>query len=365
MSRQAVRITVVGVTILALLAIPALADVTSIAGFTQVEVTEYYNGVARDSERVSETYPDTATELPLQVVARLVASGALGSNLTEDAAAAVAAQFADPLELTSPNPEEFAINLALNSLSDHIYYQARAITRETRNIRYEPADLGLFVAEGVSVTQTGRLYLDGALTLFAADASADLSNTFALLRVTVVKRVAGHNDVTTFTGEIELRGTTDGGATVLAEGAFPTTQLILSDLALLSADFAAFHVLIIPNIRIDYTYPAVAGEDFTLEATVDVLAANDTGRVGSAVVLGTPTDTLTQVIGLTQGDEVASNTLTALEKERENPSGSAAVARPIILPWCGLLGFESVFGVAFLTLYCSGMFGRMRGRPSA
>ncbi len=352
MSRRTVQASALVAVVLAAFSLPAAAEIVSIAGYTQVEVTEYRSGTQGDTDRVTESYPGTATELPLQVVARLISSEFIAGNELEEAAAAVAAQFADPRELASPNPEEFAINLALNSISENIRYQARAITRETRSVLYSAGELGPLSSDGDVVDLTGRLFLDGALTLIAEDSTKDLTGAHVILRVTVVKRVDGHADETVFSGQVELHGAAEGAAGVAAEGSFPTTQLVLSNLAIVSPDFAAFHVLIIPNISIDYPYTATVGEEFTLEATVEVLAANVPGDAGVAAVIGTPTDTLTQVIGLTQGTQVASETVSALGEERENPSGEAAFPQtnlfPFLLPLCGGLGFETLIGLAAL-----------------
>ena len=352
MSRRVAQIGMVMAVMLGTFSLPAAGDVTSIAGFTQAEVTEYRSGVEGDTDRATESYPETSAELPIQVVARLVSSEFLSGDELEEAAAAVAAQFADPRVVISPNPEEFAINLALNSVSENIYYQARALSRETRGVLYSAGELGLLTTEGDEVSLTGRLYLDGALTLLAVDATKDLTGAYVTLSVTVVQRVEAQATETVFSGEIELRGAADGAASIVAEGSFPTTRLILTDLAIISPEFAAFHVLIIPNITIDYPYTATVGEEFTLEATVEVTAANLPDECAVAAVLGTPTDTLTQVIGLTQGTEVASKTVTALTNERESPTGDPAFPQPtlspFLLPLCGGLGFETLIGLAAL-----------------
>ena len=108
-------------------------------------------------------------------------------------------------------------------------------------------------------------------------------------------------------------------------------------------------MLVIPNITIEYTYPVTIGQPFTLQATVEVEAANVAGEAGVAAVIGTPVATLTQIIGVTQGSEVASKTVTALSNERENPTGEAAFPQRLtFFPACGLLGFESLIGVAGL-----------------
>jgi hypothetical protein len=340
------------VVVLGTLALPAVAEIISIAGFTQAEVTEYCAGTQGDTDRATESYPETSAELPIQVVARLASSGSIDGVELEEAAAAVAAQFADPRTVTSPNPEEFAINLALNSVSEDICYQAQALSRETRGVQYAAGELGLLTGEGDTVELIGRLYLDGALTLLAVDASKDLTGAYVTLSVTVVMQTEGQGSETVFSGEVTLSGGADGTASVAAEGSFPTGRLILTNLGIISSEFAAFHALIIPNITIDYPYTVTVGEEFTLEATVKVTAANLPDQCGAAAVLGTPTDTLTQVIGLTQGDAVASKTVTALTDEREDPTGDPAFPQttllPALFPLCGGLGFETLFGVALL-----------------
>ena len=352
MSRQAARFGMVMAVVLAGLTLPAAAEISSIAGYTQAEVTEFRSGVEGDTDRATESYPGTSAELPIQVVARLVSSGFLGGNALEEAAAAVAAQFADPRTVSSPNPEEFAINLALNSVSENIYYQGRAISRETRGVLYSAGELGVLATEGTEVSLTGRFYLDGALALMAVDATRDLTGASVTLNVTVVQRAEGQEDVTVFSGAVTLSGDVDGAASVAAAGSFPTTRLVLTNLGIISSEFAAFHALIIPNIAIDYSYTATVGQEFTLEATVEVTATNLPDECGVAAVLGTPTDTLTQVIGLTQGTEVASKTVTALTNERESPTGDAAFPRttlvPFLFPLCGGLGFETLIGLTLL-----------------
>jgi hypothetical protein len=338
----------------------ARAEIISLAGFAQAQVTEYYLNEARDSDSASDAYPETAAELPLQVVAHLVSPEARAGDPNEAAAASVGAQLADPTTVTSPNPEEFAINLALHSISPHIRYVAAATSRETRGVRYAPGELSLFSADGDAVTLTGRLFLDGALTIFANQTGRDLAGVYARLIVTVVKRVEGLDDVTVFSGQVELAGTADGTVAVNVEGDFPTNRLVLTDFSGTSFLFDVFRVLVLPNLTIDYPFDAVVGQDFTLAASVSVEAANLPDETGVAVILGTPTDTLIQVIGLTNDAQTASEFVSKLNTERANPTGDLVYPTAKnwpFLPACGLFGFESILGLLALA-----GFGRAAGR---
>ena len=130
------------VAVAAILPVSAMAEITAIRGAVEVVIQEIRFNVDGDRDEVFEIFPDTSSVLPLQVVGELVASG------SELARARAAAQFADPRDLSQPNPEEFAINLALNSLTPNTRYEVRARAEETRDIIFQPGELGDAV-EGV------------------------------------------------------------------------------------------------------------------------------------------------------------------------------------------------------------------------
>jgi hypothetical protein len=348
MSKSAAAVALAAAIVLLAPAPAGRAEITAITGRTEVQVDEYRFGMLGDTDWARDEYPETSPTLPLQVLARLISS-----DPNQPAAAAVAAQFADPTGAQQPNPEEFAINLTLNSASPNVRYEATAVSQETRGVRLTAEELGPPLRPGDTTVATGRVFLDGALTVFAAGPERDLTGAVVLLRVTVVKIAEGQEDQTVFSGEVALRGTAGGNVIVAAEGDFPTNRLILTDLSALSDDFGAFAVLIIPNdTAINYDYTAVVGQPFTLQATVAVEAANVAGDSGVAAVIGTPTDTLTEVIGATRDQQIAAQMLSALESERERPSGEPAFCNaPLTIPLgplCGVMGLEGLIGVAAL-----------------
>ncbi len=331
--------------LLAVIAVPLRAEITSIQGSVEAEVAELRDGSAGDRDRVFEAFPDTATTLPIDAIARLLS----GSGEVEGVGIS-AAQFADPRDLAQPNPEEFAINLALNSVSSSVAYQGRAITREVRAVTFTPAEFPQ-IPTGERVPVFGQIFLDGALAVFALDAQTDLTGAHATIRVEVLRHGGSLPDETVFRGEIDLRGTTDGQVRVVTSGDIPAARLILTNLSVLNSDFAAFHALIIPRLTMTYPYDAVVGESFTLSANITAEAGNLPGRTGVAVILGTPVDSLADVIRLTRGQQVAAKTITALQNERAHPTGTPVTPDPglgPLLPACGLVGFEGLLGFVAL-----------------
>jgi hypothetical protein len=321
---------------------PVQADITSIAGSVSAVVREFVSDQAGRTDQESAEFPDPVPTLPLQVVAELRADG------QEQAAAAAAAQFADPFQLTTENPEEFAIDLALLSVSPRIRYTADARSQETRGVVFTTTEFPLR-SPGQTLGFTGRLFIDGALAVFSPTVQRDLTGANVSLLVTVVTQSAGRADETVFSGRVGLQGGTSGSVQNIAEGDFPTRALIRSDLTSVVTEFEVFEVLIIPSITIDYRYTAAINEPFSLVATVEVEAANASDEVGVIALVGTPVDSIQQVIAALRGETLASKMTTALVNERAQPTGTPAFPTTgRAMPMCGMLGFEFVLGLGAL-----------------
>jgi hypothetical protein len=331
------------VAIGAAFAISAPAEIVSIAGRVEATITErIVDGIGR-SQTSTSVFPGNA--LPLQVLADLTTGqGSFPS------AGAVAAQFADPNNVLLANPEEFAINLTLNSVAPDVSYDGVAVSEETRVVQFAAGELGVGSAEGDLASVRGRLFLDGALAIIAADSGRDLTGCTVKLALTITRSTEGQPDETAYFGSVALVGGGGGGVDVQSDGDFPTARLILSNLGRLSENFGALQVLIIPNIQIDYTYTAVVGTPATLTARVQVDAANSPDNVGVAAVLGTPIGTLSQVLTLTNGFDAASKTVDLIQRERSDPTGQAAFPQGASTPFgnCGLFGLEAMLGLVGL-----------------
>ncbi|MFN0135063.1 MAG: hypothetical protein ACKVS9_02990 [Phycisphaerae bacterium] len=321
----------------------APAEVLSFTGFATTTINEIVNGAAGKSDSDSGSHP--ASALPIQVVSRVTSD-----DLLNPSAGAVAAQFADPTALSSLNPEEFAINLTLNSVTPSIRYQATAETSETRRVVFNPGDLGLFSRTGEQRRVSGRLYLDGALAIISVIEGRDLTGANVTLKASIVKRADGAADQVVFDGAITMTGAANNTTGLSVEGAFPTRRLILTDLSIFQPNFEVFQVLILPNIAIDYAYNVVIGEEFELVATVKVDAQNVPDNVGVAAVIGTPIGTLSEVFAATRGQTVAADVVDTIQTERESPSGDLAFDDGLAAlgGLCGAFGIESLLGFSLI-----------------
>jgi hypothetical protein len=321
----------------------ASAEIIGLEGSAAATVTEFRDGVPGDQTDVIDFFPRTQQQFPVRVFAELSASDA-------PAAAAAAAQFADPQELLQPNPEEFAINLALNSASPFIYYTGQARTEETRTIVLSSSELG-GAAEGETVTVAGKLFIDGAIALYGRQAGHDLTGASVSVQVTIVRQV-GEQVVVLLSGRAELIGQSGGAVEVVTSGGLPGDTLILTQLGNASDEFATFPTLILPQLEVNYAYDVVAGEEFKLTATVQVEAQNAVDGVGVAALVGTPVDSIEQVIGLTVSDDAAAKTIATLRAARLDPARFVAPAANlsdgVLGGACGLFGVEFLIGLAGL-----------------
>jgi len=325
------------------LCLPGYAEIAGYQGLVRVVVRQYESGQVLAADEQVASYPQPGVQLPLQVVAR-------AGGRQENAAGSVAAQFADPLELGRPNPEEFAVNLALLTAQASPYFAGLATTQERREIVLTPAEVP-GVVSGQHVRLAGRFYLDGALALFSPIHGADLSTASVKLHVSVVRSAEGEADQTVFSGSLELLGGSDGSVQQIAEGDFPVDRVIRTDLSAFVEEFELFEVLILPRLILRYSYEAVIDRPFVLTATLEVAAVNAPQQVGVAAVLGTPVDSIRQVISAVQGEKAAGKALAALAAERARPTGQPAFpeVRPAA-PLCGPLGVESALGLLALTV---------------
>jgi hypothetical protein len=337
------RVRIRAIVVAAAFCLPAYAEIAGYQGLVRVVVRQYESGQVVAADEQVASYPEPQVQLPLQVVVR-------AGGQQEDAAGSVAAQFADPLELGRPNPEEFAVNLALVTAQASSYFAGLATTQERRDVLLTPADVPGTVS-GQRVRLAGRVYLDGALAILAVTPEADLSTASVELRVSVVRSAEGEADQTVFSGSLELVGGPDGSVQQIAEGDFPVDRVIRSDLSPFVEEFELFEVLILPRLVLRYSYEAVIDRPFVLTATLEVAAVNAPQQVGVVAVLGTPVDSIRQVISAVQGEKAANAALAALAAERARPTGRRAFAesRPAA-PICGLLGVESTLGLLTLAV---------------
>jgi hypothetical protein len=329
----------------------APAAIVSIAARAEVRVEQYRGGVFETAQSSALDFP--GAPLPLQAVAGIVVNG-------EDAAALGGAQFAEPIP-EAPNPEEIALNLTCDSLSPELSFVATGSVGETREIIFSSEETGR--PTGTRAGAVGRLTLDGALAIYATDAGTDLSGTEVSLFIHIEQRDGPEGDVKLLSGQLLLVGLSGGEVRLEAAGDFPTTTLILTDLTASVDELGVFYVLIIPNVVVRYDYETIIGTPFTLDLKTEIVVHNLPNGVGAVGMLGSPTDSLLDVMGSARGPAAAAKMLDAVQREREHPTGPPAFPADVGFQGCGVIGLEATAGLLGLTMVgCVGPGRRLRDR---
>lgn len=336
--RPACRSLLVAGVLTAWCALPLTAEVISYTGAASAELKKFQSDALAASDSQSKSYPTPDAALPLQVVVRLFSE-------EEDSGGSVGAQFADPATVSGDNPEEFAINLALDSIGPTVNFYAAATAEETRTVRFSSNEVG-GAATGDTVILQGRLFLDGALSIFSSVGRTDLSGAYITLHVQIVQETAGQEPVTVFEGSLTVAGDVDRGVNVTADGDLPRSQVFDANLVALDEQLEVFRVIVLPAVTLNYEYTALVGTPLTLRAKVGVEAQNRPGGMGLSAILGTPVETIREVLTRARDEATAKNIIDGMLKERADPTGKPAFnegREPLNL--CGLFGFEAALGV--------------------
>ncbi len=318
---------------------PALAATTGFTGSAAARITPVSSGDSGAPTQQSLSFPSAT--LPLQAVARVI-------DEPQEAAAVCGAQFADPTTVTGPDTDQFALQFAMASVTENVGFTTSSSAEERRSLVFSSSELG-GASAGERVELEGRLFLDGALTVFANTSVSDLTGNHAKLRVRVTKEAEGQSPETVFDGAIRVEGLSGLQTSTTFEGGFPTFGVFTTDLSAVDESLSIFRVVVFPGLIVPYTYTASPGEAFALRASIELEGVTAGGGAGAAAVVGTPIQVLAEVVTKIADGDTANKMTSALEKERDNPTGSPAYTEQDVflgpfafLRACGAFGVESL-----------------------
>ncbi len=326
------------------LASAGMAAVLDLSAMVESTLQERVSGGGGSSDSAFEEYPGTATTLPMEARSALTR---FGSSEQVVAAGVARALFNDPRLSDQATPQDFGIDMALSSNDPATSYSARARSKEDRTVQLSPGEL--LQTAGTEVGLRSQFYLNGAVVVWASSPTADLTGLEAVVTLRVVQQRADESQQTVLEASVRVTGAEAGQVNLQAEGAIGEDNLVSLDLAgvlgaIDGAEIQRLQVVVFPNMVLNYSYAAAVGETFTLNAELDVQAANLPGGTGVAAVFGVPFEALGQVVG----DVIDETTGAALQ----GSIGAAIAAAPA--PAVPLTGRVSLccfpFGLAAMVL---------------
>lgn len=327
------------------------AEITALSAEATVSVTPVTSGTPGETVTATEILGTNVASLPLQPVAQHVAVG-------EEAAASVAGQVADPTTVTTANPEDLSINFALSSIDEAIAHRGQATLTETRTIVLDPNDLGGELP-GTQVELIGTFFIDGALAILTENAGQDLTGTEIMVSVTITAASGDADPNEVFAGTITYTGTTGADATRTITGDLTALTTLDTQFALETPWFDTVNTLLIIASGVDYRFPAVVGEDVVLSITIELDCHNTPGGTAVAGILGTPLDTIVDVLSLVQDSLAAQEVQSKLLAARADANAAALTAADTEpCGCCPMVGFGTLAVALTLTVT-----GWVRRRP--
>ncbi len=351
-----------GLLVLALgVATPAWATVGRIAATVSTTVQERIDDAPASVSNDAKTLDPDAPEAPVGVVASLTSTDLQGHAVSMGQGFS---DFADPTRLDQPNPEEFGVEVACFSSAESIAYIVDGSAVETRSVVFLASEIR-FDDDGTQTVES-RIYVSGAIVLWATERNRDLSEMLAHLTLTVTRE---DTEATLFQAGLELVGASDARVLTTPTGPIQAEEVGLDALVEEGADVESIAtlervrdegslviVLIPPQVH-TYTYDVTADEPFNMIAALEARVRNVPGGTGVALVAGRPFENLAAFVerGLPGVDghalERAVNEATAKRQIDASASGRAAGRL------CGAFGLEfgalaglSLFGVFRLHL---------------
>jgi hypothetical protein len=341
----------------------ALGIVQTIDGDVTAEVNEFVNGSAGDSDFAFKALSETTQTLPLDVVANLAHFDS-GEPPTQDAGARAQTIFSDPRISTTPDPEEFGINLAAFSRAAQIAYSGQSLATETRSIDFLSVEIG--ARDGTPLEAQSQFFLDGVILVWGEPSQTNLAGTQSSFSLNVVQ--SGDDleaPLTVLEAGLTLTGAADGSATLTASGRLSADNVVVVNLTGQVPQLGPVHLIVIPQSSIPYTYNAKVGNSFTLKASIQAQIKNQP-FTGAAVVLGVPLSELAGEVDSITGGQVG-GVLEQLVQAAIASSGQPAsplpanakgttvtvlsgTGNPVAPPSCGLFGMESMLAMSGFSL---------------
>ncbi len=276
-------------------AVSAYAAVQSIDATVVAEVKQFVDGQELNSDYAFEDLDETTGNLPLIVVAELPGE----EGQAEDAGAVASTYFYDPRLSTTPDPDEFGLDVAVFSLLDNVFYQGRGQATETREITFTESEIGK--AAGTALEVRSYFFLDGYMVVWTDTGHVDLTGTTAEVMLSV-EQIRGEQSEKVLEARLLLEGQADGSVLLTAEGALSVENVVLMDMTTEEvSELGRIHTVVIPNLAIPYFYEAKVDETFVLKADISA-RANGRPMTGASVALGFPLQILTELFYQVTGE---------------------------------------------------------------
>jgi len=331
------------------LGLSARAEIVRTRANIEAQVQLFVDGKSHSLDSAFETYPDTATELPIEAAATLANPEALDNPVS------AVAVFRDPRRIIdSPNPAEFGLEASCGSQDSVVNHEARAAAVETRTIRLTRNELLGALADPPMVV--GRFFLSGAVVMWSTKDGSDLTGLKAELALSVTQIFPPTSTSPSgdrrelFSATLTVLGQSDGTLRVDQQGVpirhTPGNRDVVDPNI---GPLSGVSKVLLPDQVLQYLYPARPDEEFDLEARIETRVRNLPGGTGVAAAFGRPLAQMSSPLAAAVNAAQAALEPVTISVETAQADARSAGFR---LPACGAFGIEASGLVLISLLPC-------------
>lgn len=340
----------------------AWAGVNSIAGTSEVRVSQYQNSQLVQTDFNFEGLPETKLEPPLVARGRL--DRLLSPNEVIAAGQGVAIMYAPNLTGFG-NPSDVGIDIGAftDGADTTTSWITTATVSQRRNITLSPAEIGEQSLLATTGQVRSRVLLSGVMLITSESTSKDLTGLDVGLIFNVIRRQAGREDTVPAAGEIALVGGPNGAVTVQRRaGALNNVTIPVADLNAVVPDAPLVKAILFQGVEFPYEYDFNFNEPFELELKVTATIMTQPGGVGALATFGTPAEGLGAILDRVKQNDSGKKLIAAIN-ERVDTTGEAYLNQPVGLPGFGnLCGTSGASLMPLLVIGCGIGAARRRQR---
>lgn len=323
----------------------ASGEIINITGSSAASIIQFEGPIPVQTDFSQAIVPLTVAEPPAVSRARI---DHLKSEDEQSAGAQALAVFDRPNLSGIGNPNDVGLDLGALSDDPFISWFVEGNATETRTIVLNPAEVGADLLVGTAHRARSRVILSGVLIITSTQSTRNLSGVEATIQLRVTRRRLGLLPDTLLEGEVILAGGPGGSVSITrADGAFTGLNLSVVDFSGVIPGIPLVQALPFTGLGLPYDYDFAVGVPFDLELSVSSRMRTIPDGVAAASVFGVPQEGLAAIFESVEGDDRGRRLSDTIAQHVDTTGaayveGDSAPPGPLLLPFCGLMGIETM-----------------------
>ncbi len=233
------------------------ADVSGFSASVSSSIVQYQDGVEKQRDDQSKTYPSGSTVMPIEVSNELIGTDSIG---LVDWSASNRVLTNNP-QYNADIPTDFITETSIGSAVDDVVLKVTSQATQTRHINLLASEFP-GRAVGTSVKLKSAFTLDGAMTGIVPNTAYGTEG----LQVKCNLKIKKDSD-SVWDGTVLMAGNDDGTVNVTTSGNFHDTDFVVAHNDI--PDLAEIWIVAFADAQLPYTYQGKVGDSFDLAAELN------------------------------------------------------------------------------------------------